>query len=92
MPETIGPSPEEMGVKELKEVMKDVLMEFKGRIPTGEKWHCGTVMDSQITVSKGAELYVGEDGEVMDSKILLEKGGRYTNEGVDMGNKVEEID
>lgn len=94
-PEGMGPDSKELGLddskekKELIEKVKEVLMEFKGSIPKGEKWNCGTVMDSDVVISDGAEMYIGSDGEMMDSKITVQPGGKFSNEGVDMGNKIE---
>jgi len=80
-----------MGVEEneLREVTKEVLMESTATIPGGEKWMCETVMDCDITIAEGAEMYIGKDGEMMDSKITIEEGGKFTNEGVDMNNTIE---
>lgn len=91
-----GPSPQEMGLDkqeeskgEITEINKEVLMEVTATIPEGEKWNCETVMDCNITISDGAEMVIGEDGEMMDSKITIEEGGKFTNEGVDMNNTIE---
>ena len=91
-----GPSPQEMGLDnqeeskgEIPEINKEVLMEVTATIPEGEKWNCKTVMDCDITIPEGAGMYIGEDGEMMDSKITIEEGGKFTNEGVDMNNTIE---